>query len=56
MKKGFFHGYSAYTWCSIVINSFGGILVAVVVKYADTILKVIATTLSIILSGKFEMC
>ncbi len=50
-KDGFFYGYNAYAWASIVINSFGGILVAVVVKYADIILKTIATTLSIVLSA-----
>ncbi|KAJ3306890.1 hypothetical protein HDV03_003927 [Kappamyces sp. JEL0829] len=54
-EKGFFYGYDGYAWCSIVINSFGGILVAVVVKYADTILKVIATTLSIVLSATLSI-
>jgi UDP-sugar transporter A1/2/3 len=54
-EKGFFYGYTTSTWVSIVFQSFGGLLVAVVVKYSDTILKVIATTLAIIVSSVFSV-
>lgn len=50
-KNGFFYGYTSWAWASITIQSFGGILLAVVVKYSDTIMKVIATTLAIILTS-----
>ena len=49
--KGFFYGYSLLTWSVIVLQAQGGLLVAVVVKYADNILKGFATSLSIVLSS-----
>ncbi|KAJ3303661.1 hypothetical protein HDV03_003635 [Kappamyces sp. JEL0829] len=48
---GFFTGYSIWTWLSILMMSFGGLLVSFVVKYADSILKVLATTLAFIVSA-----
>lgn len=50
-EKGFFHGYTTITYVVICMQAFGGILVAIVVKYADNILKNFATSLSIILSA-----
>lgn len=49
-EKGFFYGYSLITWIVILLQAQGGLLVAVVVKYADNILKGFATSLSIVLS------
>ena len=49
-KKGFLFGYSTIVWIVISMQAFGGLLVAVVVKYADNILKGFATSFSIILS------
>lgn len=48
--KGFFHGYNWTVWCVVMLQSFGGLMVAVVVKYADNILKGFATSAAIILS------
>lgn len=50
-EKGFFFGYSALTWTVILLQAQGGLLVAVVVKYADNILKGFATSLAIIISS-----
>ena len=50
-QYGFFYGYSTWTWLSIGNQALGGLLVAVVVKYADNILKGYATSLSIIISS-----
>lgn len=49
-EKGFFFGYSLLTWTVIFLQAQGGLLVAVVVKYADNILKGFATSISIIIS------
>ncbi|KAK3831488.1 MAG: nucleotide-sugar transporter [Linnemannia gamsii] len=54
-EGGMFQGYSAITWCVITNQALGGLLVAIVVKYADNILKGFATSLSIIISGMISV-
>ncbi|XP_048739116.2 UDP-N-acetylglucosamine transporter-like isoform X1 [Ostrea edulis] len=49
-EKGFFFGYDYLVWVVIIFQSMGGLLVAVVVKYADNILKGFATSAAIVLS------
>nr|XP_055024174.1 UDP-galactose translocator [Misgurnus anguillicaudatus] len=49
-EKGFLFGYTPLVWGVIFNQAFGGLLVAVVVKYADNILKGFATSFSIIVS------
>ncbi|KAK9763466.1 hypothetical protein K7432_009817 [Basidiobolus ranarum] len=49
--EGFFQGYDLLTWIVVLNQALGGLLVAVVVKYADNILKGFATSLSIIISS-----
>lgn len=49
-EKGFFVGYGLFVWYLIVLQAMGGLLVALVVKYADNILKGFATSLAIIIS------
>ncbi|OUM67520.1 hypothetical protein PIROE2DRAFT_65987 [Piromyces sp. E2] len=49
-EKGFFGGYTRWTVLTIFCQAFGGIIVAIVVKYADNILKGFANSISIILS------
>ncbi|KAK8758282.1 hypothetical protein V5799_004084 [Amblyomma americanum] len=49
-EKGFFYGYGMLIWIVILLQALGGLLVAVVVKYADNILKGFATSLAIVLS------
>lgn len=48
--QGVFHGYSTLVWMVISQQALGGLIVALVVRYADNILKGFATSLSIILS------
>ncbi|KAM3177460.1 hypothetical protein ACTXT7_004489 [Hymenolepis weldensis] len=50
MRDGFFRGYSFLVVFVIILQSVGGLLIAVVIKYADNILKVFSTSISIILS------
>lgn len=47
---GFLQGYTPITWMVILLQAFGGLVVAMVVKYADNILKGFATSISIVLS------
>lgn len=47
---GFIQGYNFNVVLVIALQSFGGLCIAVVIKYADNILKVFATSVSIILS------
>ncbi len=49
-EKGFFFAYSPLVVAVITQQALGGLVVALVVKYADNILKGFATSLSIILS------
>lgn len=49
-EKGFFFGYNYFVIYVIFLQALGGLLVAVVVKYADNILKGFATSLAIIIS------
>lgn len=51
IERGFFVNYTPLTWTVIAIQAIGGLIVALVVKYADNILKGFATSISIILSS-----
>ncbi|KAF8354888.1 hypothetical protein PRIPAC_96511 [Pristionchus pacificus] len=43
-------GFDWKVWVMVVINAFGGIVVAIVIKFADNILKAFATSFSIIIN------
>lgn len=49
-EYGFFHGYNSIVWVVILLQAIGGLVVAVVVKYADNILKGFAASFSIVTS------
>ncbi|RIA92447.1 nucleotide-sugar transporter-domain-containing protein [Glomus cerebriforme] len=49
-ENGFFYNYNYIVLSAIACQAIGGIIVAMVVKYADNILKGFATSISIILS------
>lgn len=48
--KGFLYGFDAFVYFLVLLQAGGGLIVAVVVKYADNILKGFATSLAIVLS------
>ncbi|KAK7101952.1 UDP-galactose translocator-like [Littorina saxatilis] len=50
IDKGFFFGFDWVVFAVVSLQSFGGLVVAVVVKYADNILKGFATSAAIVLS------
>ncbi len=49
-EKGFFVGYSPTVWTVVIVQAVGGLIVAVVVKYADNVLKTFASSFGIIIS------
>lgn len=49
-QQGFLGGYSPIVWTVVTVQAVGGLIVAVVVKYADNVLKVFATSFSIVVS------
>ena len=49
-QQGFLGGYNNIVWTVVSVQAIGGLIVATVVKYADNVLKVFATSFSIVLS------
>ncbi|KAL2097750.1 hypothetical protein ACEWY4_006957 [Coilia grayii] len=49
-ESSMFQGYNGLTWTVVLLQAFGGLVVAAVMKYADNILKGFAASFSIILS------
>ena len=50
LDYGFFYGYTIWTCYAVLLSAAGGLVVAVVVRYADNILKGFATSISILVS------
>ncbi|KAL3900541.1 MAG: hypothetical protein SGCHY_001272 [Lobulomycetales sp.] len=50
MEHGFSHDFTGWTYAAILCQALGGLIVALVVKHADSILKGFATSISIVLS------
>lgn len=50
-SRGFFAGYNSWVWLVVILQAAGGLLVAMVVKYADNVLKGFATSISIVFSA-----
>eukprot|EP00744_Colponema_vietnamica_P020810 GILI01029616.1.p1 GENE.GILI01029616.1~~GILI01029616.1.p1 ORF type:complete len:428 (+),score=44.77 GILI01029616.1:88-1371(+) len=49
----YWQGYNSLTYALVLVHALGGLLVAVVVKYADNILKGFATAVAIVVSGLY---
>ena len=49
-KHGFFAGYNHVVWAAVGLQAMGGILVALCVHLADTLVKSFATSISILVS------
>ena len=49
-EKGMLYGYNNLVWCVVSLQAFSGLVVALVLTYADNVLKGFATSLSIILA------
>ncbi|KAI4710905.1 hypothetical protein J4E89_004495 [Alternaria sp. Ai002NY15] len=53
-KTGFFVGYNWVVWTAIGLQAAGGIVVALVINYADNIAKNFATSISILILNLFR--
>uniref|UniRef100_A0A915I769 Nucleotide-sugar transporter n=1 Tax=Romanomermis culicivorax TaxID=13658 RepID=A0A915I769_ROMCU len=49
-KHGMLYGYDQLVWLIVYVYALGGLTVAVVIKYADNILKGFATSAAIVVS------
>lgn len=50
-KDGFFQGYNMLTWTVVFLRGAAGLIIAAVIKYADTIVKNFASSLSILVAA-----
>jgi len=53
--QAYFHGFNGWTWTLVALQAGGGLLVAAVIKYADNVLKGLATGVSVVLSSALSM-
>lgn len=47
VHKPYFHGFTKWVWILVALQAGGGLLVAAVIKYADNVLKGLATGVSV---------
>uniref|UniRef100_A0A914MBS0 Uncharacterized protein n=1 Tax=Meloidogyne incognita TaxID=6306 RepID=A0A914MBS0_MELIC len=48
--KGFMQGFDLIVWMAVLLQALGGLVVAIVIKYADNILKAFGTSVSIVVA------
>jgi len=53
--KPFCHGFTSWVWAVVVLQAGGGLLVAAIIKYADNVLKGLATGVSVVTSTACSM-
>ena len=53
--KAYLHGFTPLVWVLVVLQAGGGLLVAAVIKYADNVLKGLATGVSVVAATVFSM-
>ena len=54
-EKPFLHGFTFWVWVVVFLQAGGGLLVAAVIKYADNVLKGMATGVSVVTSTACSM-
>jgi len=55
VANGFFQGYSPWVWAMVGLDSFGGILVSLLLKYSTATLKNFAAPIGIILNSLLQV-
>ena len=51
LPSNFFHGYTIWSWTAVILLAVGGLIIAMVLKYADNILKAFGNSVSILVSS-----
>jgi UDP-sugar transporter A1/2/3 len=54
VTKDYFHGFTGLVWVLVALQAGGGLLVAAVIKYADNVLKGLATGVSVCFATAFS--
>lgn len=55
IQNGFFYGYNRIVLACIILQTFGGLIVAVVIKYSNNVTKAFASSLSIVISVIWDL-
>lgn len=55
VRDGLFYNFTSAAFASVLMSALGGLIVASVLKYADSVLKGYATAMSVILTGLLSM-
>lgn len=55
VDQGYLHGFTMWAWVLVTLQAGGGLLVAAVIKYADNVLKGLATGVSVVLATACSM-
>jgi len=55
VRKLFLHGFHGWVWVLVLLQAGGGMLVAAVIKYADNVLKGLATGVSVVVATAASM-
>ena len=53
-SKPFLHGFTPWVWVLVCLQAGGGLLVATIIKYADNVLKGLATGVSVVFASLFS--
>lgn len=53
--QSYMHGFTAWVWILVLLQAGGGLLVAAVIKYADNVLKGLATGVSVVFATVLSM-
>ena len=53
-SQAFFHGFTISTWCLVILQATGGLVVSFVLKFLDNVMKGMATGFSVFLSSFFS--
>lgn len=55
IQQSYLHGFNMWVWILVILQSGGGLLVAAVIKYADNVLKGLATGVSVVVATVFSL-